>query len=125
MKRGRWLMALGLGGVLLAGCKEQPISQSGPPYDPTKQKYQSPAASESQPGPGMGGSGGQGTSGNEVWVPRSPEQGSSDTSTNEQQGPYSIDRAQPVPKERRPAPYGVGAGTDSSRRMALEQLKTR
>jgi hypothetical protein len=33
-------------------------------------------------------------------------------------------RPQEVPRERRPAPFGVGPGADSAREMAQEQLKT-
>jgi hypothetical protein len=127
MRRGlAWVVAVGLGSALLAGCKEQPENQAGPPYEPLKQKYQSPAASESQPmGPGIGGSGGSGTGRTGGWMPRVPEQGSSDSTTNAQQGPYAIDRPQAMPRERGTAPFGVGAGTDTSRQMAEEQLKTK
>ena len=31
---------------------------------------------------------------------------------------------QEVPRERRPAPFGVGSGMDSARKMAQDQLKT-
>ena len=56
MKRGLgWLVAVGLGGALLAGCKEQPQNQSGRFNEPVKQKYQSPAASESSVGTGGSG----------------------------------------------------------------------
>ena len=30
---------------------------------------------------------------------------------------------QPLPRERRPAPLGVGGGPDNARRMAMEQLE--
>ena len=127
MRRGlRWVVVLGLGGAFVGGCTPRPGNESGRFNEPIKQKYQSPASSESQPGAGMGGSGSGGSSQGEVWAPRSLEQGSSDSSTRppEDSGPYLMDRKQSVPRERGVAPFGVGAGTDTSRRMAQEQLKT-
>jgi hypothetical protein len=87
---------------------------------PLHQKGSSPAASEAESG--------QGGSGNEGVV---LEKGRQDHPANERgdarndRGPYLIDRPQPLPRERGVAPFGVGAGTDTSRRMAQEQLKER
>ncbi|MCY1082052.1 hypothetical protein [Archangium lansingense] len=60
-----------------------------------------------QEGTGTGGSGDQGVS----------------MAVRENLGPYKISAPQEVPRERRNAPLGVGAGPDNARRMALEQLK--
>ena len=121
MKRGLgWLVAVGLGGALFAGCMEQPQNQSGRFNEPIKQKYQSPAASESSVG--TGGSG----LANGVYVERNLGEGTGDerqTRSVEEQGPYSISRPQPLPRERGTAPLGVGAGRDSSGQAAREQLK--
>jgi len=109
----RWMMAVGVGGALMAGCNK-----------PHHQKDSSPAASEAERG--QGGTGGSG--GNEGVV---LEKGWRDHPANERgdarndRGPYLSDRPQPLPRERGVAPFGVGAGTDTSRRMAQEQLKER
>jgi hypothetical protein len=47
-----------------------------------------------------------------------------DTAAREDQGPYTLSQPQPVPRERRPAPLGVGSGMDSARKMAMDQLKS-
>jgi hypothetical protein len=39
-------------------------------------------------------------------------------------GPYLFGQPQQVPRERRPAPLGVGGGMDSARKMAQDQLKS-
>jgi hypothetical protein len=38
--------------------------------------------------------------------------------------PYLFNERQPVPRERRPAPLGVGPGVDSARQMAMDQLES-
>ncbi len=124
-----WTVVLGLGGALATGCvsrQEEGAQQASKPYEPINQKYKSPSASEAQDqtggtgGGGVGGSGGQqGVAMPEPWQ-RRPE-----NSAQEDQGPYKLSSPQAIPRERRPAPLGVGGGPDNARQMAIEQLKTR
>jgi hypothetical protein len=104
-----WTLFLGLGGALATGCvsrQTEDAQQVGRPYTPEQQKYKAPTASESQSGleAGQGGSGNAGRK-------------------SEGAGPYQPSQPQPIPRERRPAPLGVGAGPDNARKLAMEQLK--
>ncbi len=123
MRRGLgWTLVLGLGGALAVGCvsrQEEGAQQVGRPHTPLQQKYKSPAASEAETG-GTGGSANpEGLAMPEPWQ-RRPE-----NSAQEDQGPYKLSSPQAIPRERRPAPLGVGGGPDNARQMAIEQLKTR
>lgn len=122
-----WMMVAGLGSALTVGCvsrQTEDAQQVGRPYTPLHQKSQTPSTSEAQSGAeaqtGQGGSGGAGMPMPEHW------QAHPDTAAAEReaQGPYLLSQPQPVPRVRRPAPLGVGSGTDSARRMAIEQLKS-
>jgi hypothetical protein len=113
-----WTVVLGLGGALAAGCvqnQEQGAKVMGPPYTPEQQKYKSPPGSDAE-GP-QGGSGNAGLSTGDQW------QTHPDSAAREDEGPYMLSQPQPVPRERRAAPLGVGSGTDSARKMAMDQLK--
>jgi hypothetical protein len=116
-----WTMVLGLGGALATGCvsrQEEGAKQASKPYEPINQKYKSPAASEAEDSSGgTGGGGDQGVAMPEPWKRRP------DSSAREDEGPYKLSAPQPLPRERRPAPLGVGGGPDNARRLALEQLK--
>jgi hypothetical protein len=117
-----WTMVLGLGGALATGCvsrQEEGAQQVSKPYEPINQKYKSPAASEAQNSSvGTGGSGEQGVAMPENWKKRP------DNSAREDQGPYMLSTPQAIPRERRPAPLGVGGGPDNARKLAQDQLKT-
>lgn len=123
MKRGfGWMTLLGLGGALVTGCvsrQTEDAKQVGRPYTPIQQKYKSPSASEAQSGgEALGGQGGSGLTMPESW------QEHPDTANRESAGPpYMLSTQQSVPRERRPAPLGVGSGPDNARRQALDQLK--
>ncbi len=125
MKRGLgWMIVLGVGGALATGCvsrQEEDAQQVGRPYTPIQQKYKSPSGSEAETS-GQGGSGAQGLEMPEAWREH-PAQGDDEIRRNNQ-GPYLMNEPQAVPRERRPAPLGVGSGTDSARKMAIDQLKT-
>ncbi|QRN98721.1 hypothetical protein JRI60_06725 [Archangium violaceum] len=113
-----WTVVLGLGGALAAGCvqnQEQGAKVMGPPYTPEQQKYKSPPGSDAESP--QGGSGSAGLSTGDRW------QTHPDSAAREDQGPYMLSQPQPVPRERRAAPLGVGSGTDSARKMAMDQLK--
>jgi hypothetical protein len=129
MKRALgWMMALGLGGALATGCvsrQEEGAKQVGPPHTPIQQKYKSPSASEAESG--TGGAGGQSQSDDQLAIPDNWQDHPSDfnrENANNSDGPYLLSQPQPVPPERRPAPLGVGAGVDSARKMAQDQLKS-
>ena len=115
-----WMLALGLGGALVAGCRQgQESQQVGRFNEPIHQKYQSPAGAASDTA--QGGSGEAGVKMDEGWEKhesKTPE-GSEHTP-----GPYATHRAQPLPRERQDAPLGVGAGTDTARKMAQDQLES-
>lgn len=122
-----WTLVLGLGGTLATGCvsrQTEDAQQVGRPYTPEQQKYKSPSASESQSGlesqSGQGGSGNSGLTMPERW------QGHPETSGRESEGagPYLLSQPQPIPRERRPAPLGVGPSPDNARKQAIEQLKS-
>jgi hypothetical protein len=113
-----WTVVLGVGGALATGCvsrQEEGAQQVGNPYTPIQQKYKSPSASEAESG--QGGSGEEGLGMPEDWQ-NHPSRGHEDS-----QGPYLIGRPQEVPRERRAAPLGVGAGPDVARKMASDQLQ--
>ncbi|MFL5356548.1 hypothetical protein [Archangium sp.] len=118
-----WTLVLGLGGALATGCvsrQTEDAQQVGRPYTPIQQKYKPPSASEAQSGlESQGGQGGSGLTMPERW------QGHPDTARRESEGagPYQLSQPQPVPRERRPAPLGVGAGPDNARKLAMDQLK--
>jgi type IV secretory pathway TrbL component len=121
-----WTMVLGLGGALATGCvsrQEEGAQQASKPYDPINQKHKSPAASEAENVGGTSGTGGAGTGEQGVAMPE-PWKRRPDNSAQEDRGPYQLSTPQAVPRERRPAPFGVGAGPDNARKMAQEQLKT-
>jgi hypothetical protein len=114
-----WTVVLGLGGALATGCvqnQEQGAKETGMPYTPIQQKYKSPPGSAAESA--QGGSGTAGLAMPDRWQPHP------DTAAREDQGPYMLSQPQPVPRERRSAPLGVGSGTDSARKMAMDQLKT-
>ncbi len=119
-----WTIILGLGGALAMGCvsrQTEDAQQVSKPYTPIQQKYKSPSASESQSGmeAGQGGSGSQGLTMPENWK----EQHTYGAS-REGDGPYQLNQSQPVPRERRGAPLGVGGGPDNARKQAMDQLKS-
>jgi hypothetical protein len=129
MKRALgWMMALGMGAALATGCvsrQEEGAKQVGMPYTPIQQKYKSPSASEAESG--TGGAGGQTQSADQLATTDNWQDHPSDfnrENANRSGGPYLLSQPQLVPRERRPAPLGVGAGVDSARQMAQEQLKT-
>ncbi|WNG61288.1 hypothetical protein F0U59_46195 [Archangium gephyra] len=117
-----WTIVLGLGGALATGCvsrQEENAQQVSKPYEPINQKYKSPSASEAEnTSGGTGGAGDQGVAMPENWREHPASMDSED------QGPYQLGGPQPVPRERRPAPLGVGGGPDNARRLAQEQLKS-
>ncbi|HYO67056.1 MAG TPA: hypothetical protein VEU33_13345 [Archangium sp.] len=122
-----WTIVLGLGGALATGCvsrQEEGAQQASKPYDPINQKHKSPAASEAENLGGTGGAGGAASTGEQgVAMPENWRDHPS-ASGSDNVGPYQFGRPQPIPRERRPAPLGVGGGPDNARRMAQEQLKT-
>ncbi|HEX8538740.1 MAG TPA: hypothetical protein VF664_14820 [Cystobacter sp.] len=116
-----WMLAVGVGGALMAGCNGPEASkQSGRFNEPVHQKYQSPAASEAESGQGGSGGAGGGVALDKGWKDHPANE---DSNQGYKRGPYVIDQPQAVPRERRPGPLGVGSGTDSSRKMAQDQLK--
>ncbi len=116
-----WMMAVGMGGALMAGCNGPEASkQSGRFNTPVHQKYQSPAASEAESGRGGSGGVGGGIALDKGWQDHPANE---DSNQGYKRGPFVIDRPQVVPPERRPGPFAVGSGTDSARKMAQEQLK--
>lgn len=119
-----WTMVLGLGGALATGCvsrQEEGAQQVSKPYTPIQQKYKSPSASEAQNMGGTGGAGGTGERG--VAMPE-PWQDHPSSVTRFEPGPYQPDSPQPIPRERRAAPLGVGGGPDNARKLAQDQLET-
>ncbi|MFY0581529.1 hypothetical protein ACN28S_51240 [Cystobacter fuscus] len=104
------------GGLQWAGGSKQ----SGRFNEPVHQKYQSPAASEAESGQGGSGGAGAGVALDKGWKDHPANE---DSNQGYERGPYVIDQPQAVPRERRAAPFGVGSGTDSARRMAQDQLK--
>ncbi|WP_143177284.1 hypothetical protein [Cystobacter ferrugineus] len=115
-----WMLAVGVGGALMAGCRSEESRQAGRFNEPIHQKYQTPAASEAQSGQGGSGGAGTGVALDKGWQDHPANE---DINQDSKRGPYVIDRPQEVPRERQPGPFGVGSGTDSARRMAQEQLK--
>ncbi len=117
-----WTMVLGLGGALATGCvsrQEDGSKQMGPPYTPLQEKYKSPSGTEAESRQvGTGGAGGEGLT-PDHWQDH-PAGGEN---ANTAQGPFILSQPQPVPRERRAAPLGVGAGTDTARKMASDQLE--
>lgn len=110
-----WTMVLGLGGALATGCvsrQEDSAKQMGHPNTPLQEKYKSPSGSEAESRqPGTGGAGNEGLTTPDPWQ------------DNSAQAPYILSQPQPVPRERRAAPLGVGGGPDHARKMASDQLK--
>ena len=123
MKRGLgWMLAVGLGGGLVAGCQGQSAApEVGRPNEPIHQKNQSPIASAGESGRNGGGEGGT-VATDPNWQQHPSNEGSN---RQEDHGPYYIGRPQDVPHERQPAPLGVGQGSDGSRKMAIEQLHSK
>jgi hypothetical protein len=122
-----WTMVLGLGGALATGCvsrQDENAQQVSKPYEPIQQKYKSPSASEAQSGP-VGGSGQGGSGGQQGIAMPEPWRDHPDNVTRLERGPYLVNERQPVPRERRAAPLGVGGGPDNARKMAQDQLKNR
>jgi hypothetical protein len=116
-----WMLAVGVSGALMAGCNGPEASkQSGRFNEPVHQKYQSPAASEAESGRGGSGGAGSGVALDKGWQDHPANE---DSNQGYKRGPFVIDQPQAVPPERRPGPLGVGSGTDSSRKMAQDQLK--
>lgn len=114
-----WTLVLGLGGALATGCSPrstEDAQQVGKPSTPIQQKNRPPSAPAAEPG--VGGSGSQGLQTPQQWKVHS-DVSRSDTGA----GTYLPNQPQPVPRERRPAPLGVGGGPDNARRLAIEQLK--
>jgi hypothetical protein len=122
-RRMGWMLAVGVGSALMAGCNGPEASkESGRFNEPVHQKYQSPAASDAESG--RGGSGSVGVGGG-IALDRGWQDHPANEDSNQgyNRGPFVIDRPQAVPPERRPGPFAVGSGTDSSRKMAQDQLK--
>ncbi|HEX5753780.1 MAG TPA: hypothetical protein VFZ09_46760 [Archangium sp.] len=122
-----WTIVLGLGGALATGCvsrQEENAQQASKPYEPINQKNKSPSASEAESSGGTGGAGGAGSTGERgVAMPENWRDHPA-SMDREDQGPYLFGGPQTVPRERRPAPFGVGGGPDNARKQAEEQLKT-
>jgi len=118
-----WTMVVGLGGALATGCvsrQDDGAKQMGPPYTPLQEKYKSPSASEGESRQvGTGGAGSEGATTPDHWQDH-PAGGEN---ANTASGPFILSQPQPVPRERRDAPLGVGSGPDTARKMASDQLK--
>lgn len=121
MKRGLgWMLAMGLGGALVVGCQGQSAApEVGRFNEPIHQKNQPPIGSAGENG--QGGSGEAGVAMDPNWQQHPSNEG---RVRQEDRGPYWINRPQAVPHERQNAPLWVGSGSDTSRKMAIEQLES-